>query len=41
MNFISVNMFGYPVLAPYVGIVVSVVMLGLPILLARWLILKK
>ncbi|MEH7073062.1 hypothetical protein [Neobacillus drentensis] len=41
MNFISVNMFGYPVLAPYVGIVVTVVILTLSMFLARLLILKK
>ncbi|WP_026573402.1 ABC transporter permease [Bacillus sp. UNC438CL73TsuS30] len=41
MNFVSVNIFGLPVLAPYIGIMVSVITLSLSIFLARFLIRKK
>ncbi|MEY2192156.1 hypothetical protein AB7942_05400 [Neobacillus sp. BF23-41] len=41
MNFTSINIFGYPFLAAYVGIVVSEALLTLSIFLARLLIMKK
>ncbi|MDQ6596104.1 hypothetical protein E2K98_20710 [Bacillus salipaludis] len=41
MNFVSVNIFGFPVLAPYIGIMVSALTLSLSIFLARSLIRKK
>ncbi|WHY67511.1 hypothetical protein [Neobacillus sp. SuZ13] len=41
MNFISLNFWGYPVLVPYVGIVVTVVILTLSIFITRWQIIKK
>ena len=41
MNFISVNLFGFPVLAPYVGITVAVTILIMAIFMARLLITKK
>ena len=41
MNFISVNLFGYPFLAPFVSIVVAVIILIMAIFLARLLITKK
>ncbi len=41
MNFITVNIFGYPVLAPFAGIAVAVVILVLSVFFARVLIGKK
>ncbi|MFC7371599.1 hypothetical protein ACFQPF_07915 [Fictibacillus iocasae] len=40
-KFKSVSLFGMPVIAPYVGIVVAVIVLGLAIYLARFLIVRK
>ncbi|MFJ5763149.1 hypothetical protein ACIQAA_29350 [Neobacillus sp. NPDC093182] len=41
MDFITLNVFGYTVLAPYLGIAFSVVILVLSVILAKFLIVKK
>lgn len=41
MNFISVNVFGYPIIAPYIGIVLAAVVLVLSGIAALFLIEKK
>jgi ABC-type transport system involved in multi-copper enzyme maturation permease subunit len=41
MKFKSVSLFGVPVIAPYVGIAISIVVLGLTVYLTRFLIVRK